>query len=106
MSKLFPHGDPDNPGELVEVTYFDSTEVASLLNTTARHVRQQCASGRWPHLKQVDGRTRYWMNGEDIARVMARLRHDPDAMFIQYDEDAHHPHLTIALSDVDMEAIQ
>lgn len=108
MSKQFTHTDPDRPGHLIAVTYYDTTEAADLLGTTVKRVRAQCAADRWPHLREDMGaQHRYWMSADDIGRVNARRRHDPDAMVIQYDDLAEAPrrHL-IALSDDDVEGVQ
>lgn len=108
MSKVIHHHDPNRPGHLTPVTYFDTSEAAELLGVPVRRLRQQCAADRWPHYREDDGkRHRYWMNSDDIGRVTARLRHDPDAMVIQYDDygETHRRHL-IALTDDDLEGIQ
>lgn len=108
MSKTIHHADPDRPGHLLPVTYFDTSEAAELLGVPVRKVRQQCAADRWPHYREDEGKRHvYWMNAEDIGRVTARLRHDPDAMVIHYDDDEqpNRRHL-IALTDDDVEGVQ
>ena len=109
MSKTFTHADPARPGHLIQVTYYDTTEAADLLGVSVKRLRAQCAADRWPHLREELGdQHRYWMNADDIGRVNARRRHDPDAMVIHYDDltEAEPRRHLIALSDDDVEGVQ
>jgi hypothetical protein len=103
MSKVIHHADPERPGHLIPVTYYDTHEAGDLLGVHASTVRKRCAAGRWPHYREEEGRTRYWMSADDIARVTERLRHDPDAMVIHYDDEPAGRHL-IALHDDEEQA--
>lgn len=62
---------------LVDVEYFDATEVAQRLGLTARTVQRHTTGhiGDWPHVKVW--RSPY-LSEDHIARVVELLTHDPD----------------------------
>lgn len=73
MPTVFPTLD-DESGELVDVTYWFSAEVAPRLHVSVRTLERRCQEGKWPHLKVVGT---YYFSAEDIARIVELQRVDP-----------------------------
>lgn len=67
----------DSDSGLVDVEYFDATEVAKRLGVTPRTVQRHTTGhmGDWPHVKVW--RSPY-LSEDHIARVVELLTHDPD----------------------------
>ena len=76
MPETFPHRN-DETGELIDVTYYTPAEIAKMLHISRRQVWANCASGRWPHLRM---QRRYFLNAEQVNRVIEILTHDPDEL--------------------------
>ena len=98
MPVPFPHQDPDT-GALFDVDYYTPAEVARRLHVGVRVVWRNCADGHWPHLRS---RGHYYMNADDIARVVEGMRHDPDALPTFTDP----PRLGIAVDPDESEGVQ
>lgn len=98
-----PHRDPDNPDDLVQVTYWDAEAVADMFGMSTNAVRARCRRHTWPHLP-LPGRSdrrRYWFNAAHIDEIRQRLNVDAD-------EAAHLPQpvrLGLIVDPDDLEAI-
>jgi hypothetical protein len=75
MPISFPHR--DDTGHLIDVDYFTPEEVAHRLHVSREVVRRNCFTDRWPHLRV---QRRYYMNAEQIGRVLEIMTHDPDTI--------------------------
>jgi hypothetical protein len=83
----------------VEVFYYTPREVATLLHVSVRLVWRNCSEGRWPHLRSAG---HYYMNPDDVARVVVAMRVDPDAVPVFTDP----PRLGLAIDPDESEGVQ
>lgn len=98
MPTVFPTLDEET-GELVDVTYWFSAEVAPRLHVSVRTLERRCQEGKWPHLKVVGT---YYFSAEDIARIVELQRVDPAR---DHRHSHHRPRLGVVLDDDDVEGL-